>query len=76
VPSFLVAPLVVAESDFVSTGPERLARLSAARHPIRIVPAPLPVPAFTVHLTWHARLDNDPAHQWLRGVIARVSASI
>ena len=30
---------------------------------------PVPTPEFTVSLLWHPRLQADPAHQWLRGVV-------
>jgi DNA-binding transcriptional LysR family regulator len=72
VPSFLVAPLVVSKSDFINTGPERLARRLATIHPVRLLPAPLPLPPFTYSLVWHARLDTDPAHVWLRHAVARL----
>ncbi|MFS8204265.1 LysR family transcriptional regulator [Streptomyces sp. CWNU-52B] len=29
-------------------------------------PLPLPMPTVPVHLAWHQRYDNDPAHTWLR----------
>lgn len=69
VPNFLVAPAVVAESDFISTLPERLARQLAKLYPVRLMAAPIPLPRFTMSLAWHARLDNDPAHRWLREVV-------
>ena len=70
--SFLVAPLIASKSDLISTGPERLARRLATIHPLRVLPPPLPLPPFTFWLTWHARLENDPAHVWFRSVVARV----
>jgi DNA-binding transcriptional LysR family regulator len=73
VPSFLAVPLLVAESDFINTGPERLARRLAQVHPVRLLPPPIPLPRFGISLTWHARLDSDPAHVWLRNAIARVA---
>jgi DNA-binding transcriptional LysR family regulator len=76
VPSFLAAPLVVSESDFINTGPIRVARRMEKVHPIRLIPPPLPLPAFALHLTWHARSDVDPAHTWLRQTIERVASEI
>jgi DNA-binding transcriptional LysR family regulator len=70
VPSFLVAPVVVSKSDFIHTGPERLARRLAAIHPIRLLAPPLPLPQFTLSMVWHARLTSDPAHMWLRAAVA------
>jgi DNA-binding transcriptional LysR family regulator len=71
--SFLAAPIVVTESDLISTGPAKLLRPMAKRYPIRLLPPPLPLDDFEMHLAWHSRRDRDPAHSWLRELIAAVS---
>ena len=76
VPNFLVAPLLIAGSDFINTGPARLARRLVHNYPIRLLPPPLPLPSFDMHLAWHARFDEDPAHTFLRGCIAKVAAAL
>ncbi|HEY2405416.1 MAG TPA: LysR family transcriptional regulator [Polyangiaceae bacterium] len=76
VSSFLAAPLVVADSDLVSTAPERLARAMAKRYPIRLLPPPLRIPRFELAQVWHPRWDNDPAHRWLRQIVASVSEKV
>ncbi len=73
VSSFLVAPLVVAETDFIATLPARLARTQAQRYGVRLVPPPLRLPEFTLAMAWHPRLEHDPAQRWLRAFVARVS---
>ncbi|HEU4577088.1 MAG TPA: LysR family transcriptional regulator [Polyangiaceae bacterium] len=73
VTNFLIAPVVVCETDFISTMPARLARALAKRYPLRILPAPLELPAFEYGMYWHPRLDQDPAQRWLRDFVARVS---
>ena len=70
VSSFLVVPVLVIKSDLISTGPERLARRFATVYPVRLLPPPLPLPRFTFSMVWHARVENDPAHVWLRNTIA------
>jgi DNA-binding transcriptional LysR family regulator len=35
-------------------------------------PLPFPAPVVTVSLLWHARLDADPAHRWLREAVRDV----
>jgi DNA-binding transcriptional LysR family regulator len=32
-------------------------------------PLPIQLPNITVSLFWHPRLDADPAHRWLRGIV-------
>jgi DNA-binding transcriptional LysR family regulator len=66
IPNFLAAPIVIANTDFINTGPARLARLLAERHALRILPVPVPLPRFKFSLVWHKRHDADPAHRWLR----------
>jgi DNA-binding transcriptional LysR family regulator len=75
VASFLVAPQVVAETDLISTGPERLLRRVSTHYPIRILPTPLQLPGFDICLVWHTRRDHDPALSWLRSAIERVCAA-
>ena len=35
---------------------------------------PLALEEFTVSLFWHPRLDADPAHRWLRGLVLEICA--
>ena len=74
VSSFLVAPLIVSETDYISTSPERLLRRLTARLQLRLLGPPLPLPSFEFSLAWHPRLDHDAAHEWLRAQIVEVCA--
>jgi DNA-binding transcriptional LysR family regulator len=67
VQGFLQAADVVAASDLIAVFPERLARLQAAR--LKLVPAPLPIPGFTMAAAWHERVHNAPEHRWLRDAV-------
>lgn len=67
VPSFLVLIELVRQSDLVSLVP---ARLVEKAHGLLVQPPPLPVPGFTKVLAWHERLQEDPAHKWLREKLA------
>lgn len=77
VPSFLLAPLLVARSDLVATVPARVAQRVAGPLSLRVYELPLPLPEFTVALGWHERFREDPAHAWFRRTVvaaARESA--
>lgn len=74
--SFLAAPIVVSQSDLVTTGPERLLRPMVKRYPVRLLTPPLRLARFELHLVWHNRLDNDPAHAWLRGIITEAGQAL
>lgn len=73
VSNFLIAPVVVCETDFINTMPARLARHLARTYPLRLLPLPLDVPAFEYRLFWHPRVDRDPAQRWLRELVAKVA---
>ena len=71
VPYFLIAPLVVTRSDHVLTAPRRLIAAFSEAYPLQVFAPPLPVPPFDIIQVWHERFDGDPAHRWLRGLVAR-----
>jgi len=74
IPHFLVAPHVVRQTDVVLTLAERIAML--AGDGLRILPHPLDLRGFTVSLLWHERRHADPAHVWLRSVVADVAKGL
>lgn len=63
----------VSESDCIATLSERLTRRLAARYAVQILAPPLPLPPCAGSQLWHSRLDADPAHGWLRRVIATIA---
>lgn len=73
VTNFLIAPVVVCQTDFINTMPVRLARQLSKTYPLRLITPPLELPRFEYHMFWHPRLDHDPAQRWLRGFVAAVS---
>lgn len=71
---FMSAALLVAESPLLLTCPYQLARYFARRLPVRIVEAPVALPAYEEFISWHPRFDADPASRWLRGVVRRAAS--
>lgn len=67
VPHFLFLGAVLASSDLVAMVPSRLVRGNAA---LQVVEPPLNVPGFEMLMLWPERVHRDPAHQWLRELIA------
>lgn len=61
---FLLAPMVVAETDFVATLPARLARRFADK--VDAFELPFHARGFALFAGWHPRSHNDLAHIWLR----------
>ncbi len=73
VDSFSAALALARASDLIATVPERhTGNLRAGLHSF---PLPISTPEFTLSLLWHPRLDADPAHRWLRGVVLDVCAA-
>jgi DNA-binding transcriptional LysR family regulator len=69
---FSAALALARASDLIASVPERhTANLRAGMH---CFPLPVPLPDITVSLFWHPRLDADPAHRWLRGIVHEVCA--
>lgn len=73
VPYFLSALDLVSQSDCVATISERLARTHAAQFDLRILAPPLALPSYEISQVWHPRVDADPAHRWLRRLVAKVA---
>ncbi|WP_067673717.1 LysR family transcriptional regulator [Nocardia miyunensis] len=69
VPTIDVALRAVAAGDLATVAPASFARRAA--HPgLSVHPLPFPLPLIRAVLSWHARVDTDPAHHWLREMIA------
>jgi DNA-binding transcriptional LysR family regulator len=69
VANYLVVPRILASSELVSTVPAALAR----QLNLPTLPLPFDVPPLKLHLYWHKNADRDPASQWLREVLDRLS---
>ncbi|WJR77630.1 LysR family transcriptional regulator [Bradyrhizobium sp. NP1] len=73
---FLSAGRILATSDLVSVLPLNVARSLMRSHDLvfrRLSRSPKPIEAAMI---WLRRLDNQPAHAWLRDVIARVTGDL
>lgn len=68
-PHFLAAPALIATTDLIIALPRRVVDQVPG-----LVPVPLPpeiqVDGFSFVQFWHARWHRDPAHIWLRALIA------
>jgi DNA-binding transcriptional LysR family regulator len=70
VAGFSTALALARATDLIASVPERhTANLRAGMHSFAL---PLSVPAITVAMLWHPRLDADPVHRWLRGCLREV----
>jgi len=65
-PSFRVALEIVSQSDYILTISERFAETFAKELQLKILEPPLPLEPYALSMLWHPRLNNVPAHRWLR----------
>lgn len=70
VPSFMSAPFIVRDSDFIATLPERFAQVAAAGGEVVATPHPVRIEPSWVSLFWHRRFHRDEGLCWLRQTIA------
>ncbi len=76
VPYHAAAPLAVPGTSLVATLPRRMAAQHADNPALRLVPAPTEILDMTYYMSWHPRLDDDPAQRWLRETVRSVTADI
>ncbi|WP_337269483.1 LysR substrate-binding domain-containing protein [Oryzifoliimicrobium ureilyticus] len=70
---FLAVPEMVAVSDYCATLPSLICQRLARDERLKVLPAPVDLGTFPVELAWHVRYRSDPAHRWLRSLIADVA---
>jgi DNA-binding transcriptional LysR family regulator len=75
-PHFAAVPFILKGARLLSTVPQPAARIFAARFGLAAGPVPVALPGIDVSMLWHASYDHDPAHQWLRGTVARLAAEL
>jgi LysR family nod box-dependent transcriptional activator len=76
VESFLLAPFLLAGTDLVTLVPRRAGAFLRRTGDIRILPSPVELPTLVEMLWWHPRANADPAHAWLRALIAQVAGTL
>jgi DNA-binding transcriptional LysR family regulator len=69
VASFSTAIALARNTDLIAAVPERY---TPNRCDLFCFALPVSLPAFTVAMLWHPRLDADLAHRWLRGCLREV----
>ncbi len=70
VAGFSTALALARDSDLIASVPER--HTGNLRTGMYSFALPVTVAEFTVSLLWHPRLQADPAHRWLRGIVMDV----
>ena len=71
-PHFLAVAQIAASSDLLGSLPIHLARHLARPFSLNLSLPPFEPPPPKMHKYWDRRMDNVPAHLWLRSVVANV----
>ena len=71
VPNYVALGDVLGHSDLIATVPERFAQRVTGPFALTTRALPLAVDGSAIHQFWHARLQKDPGHQWLRELVAQ-----
>jgi DNA-binding transcriptional LysR family regulator len=70
VPHYLSMPVILLQTDFVSTMPRRVARVVAEHYGLKMVKLPLDVPDMPICMSWNRAQTPEPAHRWFRESIS------
>jgi LysR family transcriptional regulator, mexEF-oprN operon transcriptional activator len=71
VPHLATVPALAADTDLLGIVPLRLAKECAPALNLKIYPIPFRLPKTALALVWHESNQHDPAHAWMRSMIAR-----
>ena len=72
VPHYVALGDVLRQGDLVATVPDRFAQRVLQPFGLTTRALPVRVPDSAIHQFWHARMQQDPGHQWLRALVAEL----
>ncbi|MEO0681746.1 MAG: LysR family transcriptional regulator [Pseudomonadota bacterium] len=70
-PSFGAAAWLVRDTGLIASVPRRHALRQPFGDALRLLPLPMALPPFAIHMFWSERYDRDPLNRWLRDLAAR-----
>lgn len=73
VPYFVTALQLAAETDYLLTISERIAKRFAVPLGLELLPVPLKLRPYALGLVWHPRVEAEAGHRFLRDVFLRAS---
>lgn len=70
--NFGTIPPIINRTEFMGDLPLRMAQQSNQMLGLKIIQLPFDVEDTVINQFWHERVNNDPAHQWLRRAIKEI----
>jgi DNA-binding transcriptional LysR family regulator len=74
--SFFMLPFMLSHTRYIAIVHERMAVQLAQHGDFKILELGFPTDRFREAMYWHPRLTPDPAHQWLRRLLADCTAAL
>jgi DNA-binding transcriptional LysR family regulator len=71
---FLAVPDMIAATDYCATLPRLICDRLTGDPRLKVLPGPVDLGTFPVQMGWHIRYRHDPAHRWLRSLVAEIAA--
>jgi DNA-binding transcriptional LysR family regulator len=71
VSELLEIPTLVASTDLVGIFAASMGPLMEQRLGLQVLPIPLDLPPVPIYMIFHETRRHDPAHRWLREVVAQ-----
>jgi DNA-binding transcriptional LysR family regulator len=71
VSELLEIPTLVASTDLVGIFAASMGQIMEQRLGLQVLPLPLESPSLPIYMIWHETRRHDPAHRWLREVVAQ-----
>lgn len=76
VPNFLLAPVVLSQTDYIAVLPLRLVEMFQKKFDLVACEPPFPQRKFPLAMLWHQRLNKDSGLSWLRETLVAVAKEI
>jgi DNA-binding transcriptional LysR family regulator len=71
VSELLEIPTLVASTDLAGIFAASMGSIMEQRLGLQVLPLPLDLPSMPIYMVWHEARRHDPAHRWLREVVAQ-----
>ena len=71
VSELLEIPTLVASTDLVGIFAASMGPIMEQRLGLQVLPLPLELPSVPIYMIWHETRRHDPAHRWLREIVAQ-----
>ena len=71
VSELLEIPTLVASTDLVGVFAASMGPIMEQRLGLQVLPLPLESPSVPIYMIWHETRRHDPAHHWLREIVAQ-----